>query len=475
MSIRELRQTEVARRYLLQSFYLARAVAPTAPHLAATLEWSHEIAAAGAPLPPLGLVCDVGHIALGEDRDRIADPHQTPGLDAAMLRRYEDYVLGKLYADLSFERGADALMQYQGRDRTVGLSFLISQFRERAGLPSVMLSPAVLKSMQENETPEALLSEAWASIESEGLLPELSDDYRDLAFAARNLGEVLGSEDVLELERGTAVEGFSQRIALRQIWQGADRFEHGLPRRKVRSSAPPRQVATRMMEEDTYPVGGFTSISNRGTVESLLHSQLAYMETDDRPDLFDVKFLRDELLYYARDENQFLRQRRTFVFALAVDLVEARVKDAEAPYQRIVLLLAMLQAAVRKLTDWLSTDALRFEFVLLRGKTPSPLEDEEGLLQMMFRDEIASGIVSIESAAKGELAGRCAAHIRKSLCHCLVISSHELALETAAEMSSLTCAAPVLSTPSTEPHDCPGDTPWERWEAALLELLACWV
>ena len=61
---------------------------------------------------------------------------------------------------------------------------------------------------------------------------------------------------------------------------------------------------TRALDEDTYPVGGFTSISTRGSIESLLHSQLAYMETDERPDLFDIKFLRDELLYYARDENQ---------------------------------------------------------------------------------------------------------------------------------------------------------------------------
>ena len=41
-----------------------------------------------------------------------------------------------------------------------------------------------------------------------------------------------------------------------------------------------------------------------------------------------MKFLRDELLYYSRDENQFLRRRRTFVFALFPDLVDARFKDA---------------------------------------------------------------------------------------------------------------------------------------------------
>ena len=40
------------------------------------------------------------------------------------------------------------------------------------------------------------------------------------------------------------------------------------------------EVPTRILDEDIYPVGGFTSLSNRGSIESLLHSQLAYMETD---------------------------------------------------------------------------------------------------------------------------------------------------------------------------------------------------
>src|SRR6202040_3897497 len=96
----------------------------------------------------------------------------------------------------------------------------------------------------------------------------------------------------------------------------------------------------------------------------LLDSQLAFMETD-RPDLFDIKFLRDELLYYARDENQFLRRRRTFVFALYPDLVRARFKDADLPWQRIILLLALLIVVVRKLSEWLAAEALVFEFLIV--------------------------------------------------------------------------------------------------------------
>src|SRR5262249_58534221 len=140
-------------------------------------------------------------------------------------------------------------------------------------------------------------------------------------------------------------------------------------------------------DEDTYPVGGYASVANRGSIESLLHSQLAYMEDHDRPDLFDIKYLRDELLYYSRDENQFLRRRRTLMFALFPDLVRTRFKDAELPWQRCVLWLGLLVAAVRKLTEWLSEDALLFEFCILDLGTPDILAQEQELLEMTLREQ----------------------------------------------------------------------------------------
>src|SRR5207244_10184413 len=127
-----------------------------------------------------------------------------------------------------------------------------------------------------------------------------------------------------ELEHRTALDELGQRVALRQVLRAAEVLEALLPRHPVRPSGQRREVPTHILDEDTYPVGGFSSLATRGSLESLLHSQLAYMEPHERPDLFDVKYLRDELLYYARDENQFLRKRRSFVIALFPDLIRTR-------------------------------------------------------------------------------------------------------------------------------------------------------
>src|SRR5262249_17110879 len=210
--------------------------------------------------------------------------------------------------------------------------------------------------------------EGYESLRQDGPHPLLGELYDSLIQASRRWSDVLGPEDIFDLESKAALEELGQRLAHRQVLRAGALLEATLPRHKVRPLARRMEVPTRILDEDTYPVGGFTSLSNRGSIESLLHSQLAYMEpkgSEIQPDLFDPMYLMDELLYYSRDENQFLRRRRTFVLALAADLVETRFKDFELPYQRGVMLLGLLYVLVKKLTEWLSTDALNFQFLFL--------------------------------------------------------------------------------------------------------------
>src|SRR5208282_3548986 len=157
MDTQELRDLEQARRFLLQGLWLQRALPPTAATVRPALEWALEMASSGHPLPPVGFVADVGHVAFGLDQGARAsrDVPGAVGLPAGLSRTYEDHVLGKLYADWNFERASDALRRYQGRDKARGLAFILNQFRERAGFPGVFLSPAVIKGAMEIPADEA--------------------------------------------------------------------------------------------------------------------------------------------------------------------------------------------------------------------------------------------------------------------------------------------------------------------------------
>lgn len=315
---------------------------------------------------------------------------------------------------------------------------------------------------------------------SRGIDPLLLELYEELIAAVRRTADVLGPEDVFELEHGTALAELGQRVALRQVLQTAARLEAGLPRHRPRLRSTRREVPTRVPDEDVYPVGGFASISTRGTIESLLHSQLAFMEpaTAARPDLFDVKFVRDELLYYSRDENQFLRLRRSFVIVLTPDLVAARFKDVELPTQRIVLTLALLVVAVRKLTDWLSSDALVFDFLFVGEGETQPLGQEESLLALLLREAIANGTVRLGRVANiGHAAKVVAERARQALCHALLVSATAIPPQSgSADVARLVVAGPRPRM-SFEDDESPSPDPdaWLAWENVLGRLLERWV
>lgn len=470
----EIRDTRDARQFVVQSLWLQRVLKPSPETVRTVLDWCMEISSSGRPLPPPGFVADCGHLALGARSDADTERMHLPGVSPGLVREYEDYVLGKLYADSSFERGADALAHYgPPRDKSKGLAFLLGQMEEQTGFEGVILSPGVLRELERNE-PAEVLAEGWQSL-TEEVSEDLTEQYGHLIERVRNTGETLAPADVFELEHRTALAGFGPRVALRQMLSAANAFAAAMPPHHVPGRNRHVAVASNILDEDTYPIGGFTSISNRGSIESLLHSQLAYMEGDEaeRPDLFDIKFLRDELLYYSRDENQFFRRRRTFVIALDPSLVETRVKDAELPCQQIILTLALVESLVEKLIEWLSEDALRFEILL---PDSGVLAAEQELLEMVFREQRANGTVEVMGFDLSQLAEHCDGHSRRSLCHCVTVSRRN---DERIEFEEALRSRLVVNgtRPEVQCGDDPGSvseapTPLGAWQASAVELLA---
>jgi hypothetical protein len=479
-----LRDQDAARQYLLQGLWFQRAVHPAAATVIHALEWSLTIADAGQPLPPPGFVADIGHAALGIDRENKSpkDAAIIPGWPPGIARTYEDHVLGKIYADRYFERASDALKQIAPEKRSLGLAYIVKQIRERGDIGGVEMSPGIIRSLLDRSVnkPDELLRRGWEMLVLHGPMKLLTDMYDQIIAAARRMAEVLADEDVVALEQRTALLSMGEYVAHRQIWQTAIRLEESLPKHKIRPLQGRQEVATRVLDDDIYPVGGFASISTRGSVESLLHSQLAYMETEKelQPDLFDIKFLRDELYYYSRDENQFLRRRRTFVFALAPDLVQARFKDADLPCQRIVLVQAFMLAAVRKLSEWLSSDALKFEFLFVKADEKSPLEEESKLLALIFRELMENDTVAILSPTANDIEGHIRQRASRSMCHCLVLGAKGLKVQSKEAVVTemrINGPRPSIGTGNESVAIVESDEPFDSWTQTLIRLLELWI
>jgi hypothetical protein len=480
MNVVVLRDADEAQRFLLQSLWMQRAHPPAANTVKQILEWTLEISAGGQPILPTGIVADLGHAAYGSEHESRSakDFPSLPGLSPGQIRAYEDHVLGKVYADWSFERASDAMRRFQGRDRARALAYVVRQFRDRANFGGVELSPGTIRTLLDM-APEEVLRKGWERWTADGPMPLLMDMYDGLVLACRRMAEVLGLEDIIALEHRTALADMGQYVAHRQVLQVAQRMEDLLPRHPVKPSGQREEVPTRVIDEDTYPVGGYTSLSTKGSIESLLHSQLAYMEkeVEHRPDLFDIKFLRDELYYYSRDENQFRRRRRTFLFVLYPDLVKARFKDAELPFQRIVMVLGLMLAAERKLTAWLSNDALKFQILFLKQGDEKPLAQEAALAEMLFREGIENETVEVKHYY-GDVATYADQAAHRSWCQVLTLSTQPITLEPKlAEATPLTVTGPTPQIPHSldvsgvqSEHDA-----FDTWSACLEKLLMRWV
>ena len=478
MEIIELRDLDAARRFVVEGLWLQRVVRPTAATVRPSLEWAMEVVSGGHPLPPVGFVADVGHIALGAAVDyREKEPLQVPGWPHALARTYEDHVLGKLYADWMFERASDALRKYTGKDRTKGLSYLLNQVRDRAGIGGVMLPPAVIRSLLASNH-EDVLSLGWESLMRDGPSALQFRQYEELAATGRRMSEVLVKEDIDALEDRSALGDMGQYVALRQIRQTTSRIESLLPSRPVKPLIGRKEVPTRILDEDQYPVGGYTSISTKGSIESLLHSQLAYMETET-PDLFDMKFVRDELFYYSRDENQFLRRRRAFVFVLFPDLVSARFKDPELPHQRIVMIQSTILTLVRRLSDWLSQDAIRFEVLFVQDGEKKPLAEETTLMQLLLREQIERGDGMVSGIAdRSALTAHLNRLARLSQVDCLLTATEPMEFE----LENVVITELIVDGQVPQIGDgegivvaLEGEDPFDIWRETVLRILQLWV
>jgi vWA domain found in the FtsH ternary systems/N-terminal helical region fused to the FtsH ternary system vWA domain len=478
MELHELRDLDAAKRFLIEGLWLQRAMKPATATVRSTLEWAMEIASAGHPLPPIGFVADVGNVAFGADAEhRHKEAIAVPGWPPTLARTYEDHVLGKLYADWMFERASDALRKYQGKDRNKGVAYVINQIRDRANLGGVMLPPAVIRGLL-SASPDDIAKDGWDSLMRFGPSELQVKLYEELVAAARRTTEVLAKEDIDALEDRSALGDMGQYVALRQIRQTTSRIESRLPGRPVKPLVGRKEVPTRVHDEDQYPVGGYTAIANRGSIESLLHSQLAYME-DETPDLFDIKFVRDELFYYSRDENQFLRRRRAFVFVLFHDLVAARYKDQELLNQRIVMLQSAILAIVHRLTDWLSTDAIRFEVLFVQDGEKKPLSGEATEMELLLREQIERGDGAVawvpDKAAAMKHLGTLA---RQAQVHCLAAATEPFEME----MDNVVVTELVVGGPKPEIGDgsgvvaeLEGEDALDVWLETVLRILQLWV
>ncbi len=368
-----------AEAFLAGAFALARdaAVTPTWFELSVR---SLEAAYTERPLiaaPTLAF--DLTALMHGERLLPIALP-AVEGLREA-LRVYEDHVLARLTADRRWTRLTEALTATPKDLHGAAVGMVVSQLLQRLKLNvGTGVSTGIVRRFA-NKPIDEVLDSGRAALWDPVLAARLGDGLHLMAKAARRTRDLLSDAEVFLIENLAALKGLGPRVALGQLAEVAQAVTERLPTRLRGNVFEDGDAPTQLEEDSAFPVGGFSSIATVGSLENLVTSELIYMEQGDdpdlRPDLFDVRFVEGELLYYARDESVAVRRKRTLVLVFDPSLVRARVLDAREHYQRLVWALGSVTALVRKLSEWLDTKPCASSWSSC-GRTPRPRSTKSG-------------------------------------------------------------------------------------------------
>lgn len=126
-------------------------------------------------------------------------------------------------------------------------------------------------------------------------------------------------------------------------------------------------IVARYGEPQVLPLGGYDELTNKGTLSSLVTSELAYIDESMAFDLFDYKFIENQLMYFKRDSGAVFRIRRD----IRVKIVLSEFFEHE---RHLGLMFAWCFNFAEKLIETFIKDMVNV-FIELDGYIPSSMPD----------------------------------------------------------------------------------------------------
>ncbi len=253
----------------------------------------------GFPLPMPGICLDLLGIVLKWP------PSPQVHKDLAMFLSYREHLLldfrfseeCKRVQELAF-----TLKRHPEREILFCQRFLQLFFERMQGRWELGLNPAQLRDLikteldHENGTDVVLSDPRWMSY----LNPA------PVVQAYLELKPMIQEEDLWELAELNQLPDDALRYAAKSCRSHLNFISRQQIDRRRRLR---QELSSLFLDEQksigTYPVGGITGVSAKGHLESLVPSELMFMdeEVSEGLDLFDVRYLEHELLYYERDDQ----------------------------------------------------------------------------------------------------------------------------------------------------------------------------
>jgi hypothetical protein len=424
-----------------------------------------------AAVPPPGVIADLAVLLAGAPLPLLLATAGDRELRAA-IRAYDDDVLARLVGNPRYDDVLAAFAHVSLAERPSAVALVVGAICTRTSFAGVAVSAAALRRALASPGGERD-ARGRAALAGGEVARGLADAYRELARAARQVRELVGDREVFALDHLAVLRELGDRVTADHVAAAAEELGRAVPRRLPVNRQHRGARDTQLADDTLYPAGGFAAITPGGdgaNLENLVTSELAYMEDGAQPDAFTLRYVESELLHYTRDDSVFRRHRHVIAFVLGADLEDARVKDRELPWQRLVLALGLVLAAIRWLVDQLGDEALAIRVAFPPGR----LADERAILGLLLDAEIARGLVAVVEQHAGDAIAEVAAEAGTAIAD-LVIAACGAPLPAVprgvrALHLELAAAAPAIAPLGAEPRAL-DDDPRASWRDAAEELL----
>jgi hypothetical protein len=313
------------------------------------------------------------------------------------LWEYKENIVHRLNSDPKFESVKIAFSRLTKELQYEAAAFVTNHIREHVKFENtVHLSIGVIRKIL-CQTNEEIRKKSLEYLNDESLCSQFIESYSHLVKKSRYVSSLITDQVVYVVENLSALRTESKRLLAKQLIDVAEKIDYNLPKSFRRKKIEEGQNKTKIEDEDSFPTGGFSSISNRGSFENLVCSELVFMEKEKDFDLFDVRYSEGELLYYTRDENTFTRPHKDIYFVFDSSLKNIRFRDSDIPWQRLVIVFGMIISIIRNVIKALSEESLE---IVLVFKNCEELSEEKEILKILFSKLIETGVVKVQDSVK---------------------------------------------------------------------------
>ena len=147
-------------------------------------------------------------------------------------------------------------------------------------------------------------------------------------------------------------------------------------------------VVSHFGEPQMLPLGGYDSLTNKGDISSLVPSELAFIDEAMPVDMFDYKFLENQLMYFKREQGAVFRIRRRV--HIQVELTSFMEHE-----RHLGMFFAWCLILSDKILDAFTKDIVEIQFEFM-GFEPTAMKDALEFFRHFLREKGNADRVTVE-------------------------------------------------------------------------------